>query len=277
MSGWSTARSTSRSAGKFVVHVDGNWQKSDDLRTGGHILSKDLREAGAGQPRSGNPGACRPQRRSSQFRGGVQGRRDRRRLCRWRSQHRRVGDPPPRDLPGSDPLFARSGDRARSADHRPGADALRLPRGNSGQRVLQPRPRARRLCQLSSRRARRHGRRSDPASSARAAKAGSSWSSPSAPAGAGRAASSTSTATRRSVGEEKFLPDSRQRQAGLFTLQTLVSGPLRVEGGARVEFSKLERRCRRSARDARALAQLHDLVRLARRPVRILAWAGGPA
>ena len=40
-------------------------------------------------------------------------------------------------------------------------------------------------------------------------------------------------------GEEKFLPDARQKQAGLFTLQTYVSGPLRVEGGARVEFSKL--------------------------------------
>jgi iron complex outermembrane receptor protein len=40
-------------------------------------------------------------------------------------------------------------------------------------------------------------------------------------------------------GEEKFLPDSRQRQAGLFTLQTYVSGPLRIEAGARVEFSKL--------------------------------------
>ena len=40
-------------------------------------------------------------------------------------------------------------------------------------------------------------------------------------------------------GDEKFLPDSRQRQAGLFTLQTLVSGPWRFEGGARIEFSKL--------------------------------------
>jgi iron complex outermembrane receptor protein len=40
-------------------------------------------------------------------------------------------------------------------------------------------------------------------------------------------------------GEEKFLPDSRQRQAGLFTLQTYVQGPLRVEAGARVEFSRL--------------------------------------
>jgi len=41
-------------------------------------------------------------------------------------------------------------------------------------------------------------------------------------------------------GEEKFLPDSRQKQTGLFTLQTYVQGPLRIEGGARVEFSKLD-------------------------------------
>jgi iron complex outermembrane receptor protein len=40
-------------------------------------------------------------------------------------------------------------------------------------------------------------------------------------------------------GEEKFLPDSRQKQTGMFTLQTLVKGPWRFEGGARVEFSKL--------------------------------------
>ena len=40
-------------------------------------------------------------------------------------------------------------------------------------------------------------------------------------------------------GEEKFLPDSRQKQTGLFTLQTLVKGPWRFEGGARVEFSEL--------------------------------------
>ena len=43
----------------------------------------------------------------------------------------------------------------------------------------------------------------------------------------------------RIEGEEKFLPDSRQRQTGLFTLQTLVRGPLRVEAGARVELSRL--------------------------------------
>ncbi|HVF37225.1 MAG TPA: TonB-dependent receptor, partial [Sphingomicrobium sp.] len=41
-------------------------------------------------------------------------------------------------------------------------------------------------------------------------------------------------------GEEKFLPPSRQRQLGLFTVQSLVKGPVRLEGGLRVEFSKLE-------------------------------------
>jgi iron complex outermembrane receptor protein len=40
-------------------------------------------------------------------------------------------------------------------------------------------------------------------------------------------------------GDEKFLPDSEQRQTGLFTMQSLVRGPLRLEGGFRVEFSKL--------------------------------------
>ena len=41
-------------------------------------------------------------------------------------------------------------------------------------------------------------------------------------------------------GEEKFLPESRQSQTGLFTMQSLVRGPLRLEGGFRVEFSKLK-------------------------------------
>jgi iron complex outermembrane receptor protein len=41
------------------------------------------------------------------------------------------------------------------------------------------------------------------------------------------------------TGEEVFLPPSRQKQAGFFTLQTYVSGPIRLEGGARIEFSHL--------------------------------------
>ena len=37
-------------AGHFIVHADGNWSKSDDLETGGHILSKDLREQALASP-----------------------------------------------------------------------------------------------------------------------------------------------------------------------------------------------------------------------------------
>jgi iron complex outermembrane receptor protein len=40
-------------------------------------------------------------------------------------------------------------------------------------------------------------------------------------------------------GDEKYLPDSTNKQFGLFTLQSLVRGPVRFEGGLRVEFAKL--------------------------------------
>jgi iron complex outermembrane receptor protein len=41
-------------------------------------------------------------------------------------------------------------------------------------------------------------------------------------------------------GDEKYLPDSRDKQFGIFTLQSLVSGPVRFEGGLRVEFANLD-------------------------------------
>ena len=40
-------------------------------------------------------------------------------------------------------------------------------------------------------------------------------------------------------GDEKYLPDSRNRQFGLFTLQSIARGPLRIEGGTRIEFARL--------------------------------------
>jgi iron complex outermembrane receptor protein len=43
----------------------------------------------------------------------------------------------------------------------------------------------------------------------------------------------------RLTGGEKYLPDSQNRQFGLFTLQSLVLGKVRFEGGARIEFAKL--------------------------------------
>ena len=42
------------------------------------------------------------------------------------------------------------------------------------------------------------------------------------------------------AGDEKYLPDSSNEQLGLFTLQSLVRGPLRVEAGVRVESARLE-------------------------------------
>jgi iron complex outermembrane receptor protein len=41
------------------------------------------------------------------------------------------------------------------------------------------------------------------------------------------------------AGDEKYLPDSTNRQLGLFTLQSLVLGKVRLEGGARIELAKL--------------------------------------
>ena len=41
-------------------------------------------------------------------------------------------------------------------------------------------------------------------------------------------------------GDEKYLPDSSNRQFGIFTMQSLVHGPMRFEGGLRVEFASLD-------------------------------------
>jgi iron complex outermembrane receptor protein len=43
----------------------------------------------------------------------------------------------------------------------------------------------------------------------------------------------------RLTGEEKYLPDSTNRQIGLFTLQSVVRGKVRFEAGARVELARL--------------------------------------
>jgi iron complex outermembrane receptor protein len=40
-------------------------------------------------------------------------------------------------------------------------------------------------------------------------------------------------------GQEKYLPDSTNRQLGVFTLQTLERGPIRFEGGLRIESARL--------------------------------------
>jgi len=43
----------------------------------------------------------------------------------------------------------------------------------------------------------------------------------------------------RIKGEEKYLPDSRKQNLGVFTLQTVEHGPIRFEGGLRVDLAKM--------------------------------------
>nr|NUR37483.1 TonB-dependent receptor [Sphingomonas sp.] len=40
-------------------------------------------------------------------------------------------------------------------------------------------------------------------------------------------------------GDEKYLPDSRKQNLGLFTLQSIETGKIRLEAGARIEFARL--------------------------------------
>ncbi len=43
----------------------------------------------------------------------------------------------------------------------------------------------------------------------------------------------------RLTGDEKYLPDSQNKQLGLFTLQSIIAGKVRFEAGGRIEFAKL--------------------------------------
>ena len=79
------------------------------------------------------------------------------------------------------------------------------------------------------------------------------------------------------VGGEKFLPDAKQRQAGIFTLQTLVRGPLRLEAGMRVEFEQASCQRRRANREPRFVAPIHDRLRIAWRELRSGADMAGRA
>ena len=51
-------------------------------------------------------------------------------------------------------------------------------------------------------------------------------------------------------GDEKYLPDSRKKHLGLFTLQSITAGKVRLEAGARVEFARL------NAADDESIAEL---------------------
>ena len=226
-------------AGRFVLHLDGNWAKSDDLRTGGHILSGELRRQALASPdpdiraladlKGDLPNSSSESKEGALGfayvgDGGLN-------LGVSATRHRQTYQVPIRysldptieaEAPTIDQEQTRydaraeiplggvfSHFRARGGYSDYHHDEIEdngeigssfFSRGGEGRLELVQRER-------------------------------SGWG--------GTSGVQYLERNARIRGEEKFLPDSRQRQAGLFTVQTLVSGPWRLEGGARIETSKL--------------------------------------
>jgi iron complex outermembrane receptor protein len=224
--------------GHFVAHADGNWSKSDDLRTGGHILSKDLRREAAasadpeiqaladlkGELPNSKAEAKEGALGLAYIDGGLNiGASITRHLNEYQVPIRYPLEPGAEaEAPTIDQRQTRYDARAEI----PLGGAFSEVRARGGYADY------------------RHDEIEDT---------GEIASSFFSKGGEGRlelvqqnrdgwGGTSGLQYLERKVrieGEEKFLPDSRQRQSGLFTLQTLVRGPWRFEGGARVEFSRL--------------------------------------
>jgi iron complex outermembrane receptor protein len=224
--------------GHFIAHVDGNWSKTDDLRTGGYILSEPLREQALASPdadiraladlKGDLPNSASTTKEGAVGVGYVNGALNlgvsvTRHLSRYQVPIRYSLDP---SVEAEAPTIDQEQTRYDARAEVPVGGFFEQVRARGGY-------------------AKYHHEEIEETG-----EVGSSFFSK---GGEGRlelvqtersgwgGTSGVQYLDRnaRIRGEEKFLPDSRQRQAGLFTLQTLVSGPFRVEAGARVEFSKL--------------------------------------
>ena len=222
----------------FVAHADGNWSKSDDLRTGGHILSKELRRVAALSPdpdiqaladlKGDLPNSAGESREGALGLAYVDGGLNvgvsvTRHLNKYQVPVRYSLEP---GVEAEAPTIDQEQTRYDARAEIPLKGFFSHVRARGGYADY------------------RHDELEDTG------EVGSSFFSK---GGEGRielvqadrngwgGTSGVQYLNRNAKirGEEKFLPDSRQKQAGLFTLQTLVKGPWRFEGGARVEFSKL--------------------------------------
>ena len=222
----------------FVVHVDGNWQKSDDLRTGGRILSKDLREQALASPDPEIQALADlkgelPNSRAGSKEGAIG--------FAYVDGGLNIGASVTRHLADYQVPIRYSLD--------PGAE-VEAPTIEQEQTRYDFRADIPLTGFLSHIRARggyadyHHDELEDNG------EIGSSFFSKGSEGRlevvqsekngwGGTSGVQYLERTARIEGEEKFLPDSRQRQTGIFTLQTLVSGPFRFEGGARIENSRL--------------------------------------
>jgi iron complex outermembrane recepter protein len=226
-------------AGRFVLHVDGNWAKSDDLRTGGHILSGELRRQALASPdpdiraladlKGELPNSASESKEGALGFAYVGG--DGLNLGVSVTRHEQQYQVPIRYsldpvIEAEAPTIDQEQTRYDARAEIPLAGVFSHIRARGGYSDYH------------------HDEIEDTG------EIGSSFFSK---GGEGRVElvqrersgwGGTSgiqylQRNARIRGEEKFLPDSEQKQAGLFTVQTLVSGPWRLEGGARVETSKL--------------------------------------
>lgn len=225
-------------AARLVAHADGNWSKSDDLRTGGHLLSSELRAQAAASPFA-----------EVRELAGLKGRLPNSAAKSWELAGGLAYVDGPLNVGVSvgrhDSLY---GVPVRfSLDPEVEAEAPTLD-------VRQTRTDARAEVPLSGLfsqvRARagvsryRHHEIEDNGEVASTffTRGGEGRAEIVQSERSGWGGTSGAQYLERKVrieGEEKFLPPSRQRQAGLFTMQSWVRGPLRIEGGARVELSRL--------------------------------------
>jgi len=225
--------------GKFVVHADGNWTKTNDLRTGGYILSKQLREEALANPdpeiqaladlKGDLPNSA------SESKEGALG------IAYVGDGGLNVGASVTRHLSNYQVPIRYSLDPAIEAE----APTIDLEQTRYDARAEIPIGGF-----FSQLRARggysnyHHDEIEDTGDigSSFYSKGGEGRIELEQTERSGWGGTSGIQYLNRNAkirGEEKFLPDSRQKQTGLFTLQTLVTGPWRFEGGGRVEFSKL--------------------------------------
>ncbi len=223
----------------FVIHADGNWSKSDDLRTGGHILTKELREEAAASPFP-----------EIQELADLKGELPNTAAKAWELAGGLAYVDGPLNVGFSvtrhDALYGVPIRFSLDPDVEAEAPTIDVKQTRYDARAEIPLTGFFSAVHLRGGYAEyRHNEIEDTGEVASTFRTSG---------GEGRAEliqteqsgwSGTSGVQyfKRKVGidgEEKFLPDSRQSQAGLFTMQSLVRGPLRLEGGVRVEFSKLD-------------------------------------
>ncbi len=226
-------------AGNLVLHVDGNWTRTDDLRTGGHILSKELREEAlaSGDPQIEALADLKGElpNSASESREGAVG------LAYVGDDGLNVGASVTRHLSKYQVPIRYS--------LAPGAEA-EAPTIDVEQTRYDARMEIPLAGFFSHVRARGGYSNYHHDELEETGEVGSSFFSKGGEARAeleqaersgwgGSSGLQYLERTAKIRGEEKFLPDSRQRQAGLFTVQTLIQGPFRFEAGGRIELSKL--------------------------------------